>query len=270
MKLTIQIVNYNSRECLRECLGSLDSFLAKNQDDAEIIIINNDTEPIGYFLNAWPQAAKRPKIIEINENVGFGKAHNRGFKEAQGKYVLFLNPDTKITAESLEKMLNVFEADEKIGIAGPILVDGEGRFQNECWGFKKTPLSTIKSKLSGSATRAEEEGIFEVDWVSGGAMIIRKNIFSELGGFDEKYFMYFEDVDLCLQAKKNGWKIAVNPAARVYHRGGKSFLSHRDKKKYYYASQNYYLKKNFGSWRARLVKMLRLPIYIRNVYLNKL
>ncbi len=268
MKLTIQIVNYNSRDYLRECLASLDSFLAKNQDVTEIIIINNDADPIGCFLSALPRAESRPKIIEINENVGFGRAHNRGLKEAQGEYILFLNPDTKIEAGSLEKMLNVFEADEKIGIAGPILVDGEGRLQNECWGFKKTPLSTIKSKLSGSATRAGE-GIFEVDWVSGGAMIIRKNTFSDLGGFDEKYFMYFEDVDLCFQAKKKGWKIAVNPAARVHHQGGKSFSSHRDKKRHYYASQNYYLKKNFGFWRAKLVKMLRLPVYIRNVYFNK-
>jgi GT2 family glycosyltransferase len=81
--------------------------------------------------------------------------------------------------------------------------------------------------------------------------------------------MYFEDVDLCLQAKNTGWKIAVNPAARVYHQGGKSFKNNRDKKRYYYASQNHYLKKNFGPWRARLVKMLRLPVYIRNVYFNK-
>jgi len=177
MKLTIQIVNYNSRECLLECLASLDYFLVKNQDLAEIIIINNDTDQIGCFLDASLQATKGLRIIEINENVGFGKAHNKGLREARGKYVLFLNPDTKILDGSLEKMLNVLEEDKEVGIAGPILVDGEGRFQEECWGFKKTPLSTVKSKLSGRATRAEKEGPFEVDWVSGGAMIIRKNIF---------------------------------------------------------------------------------------------
>jgi GT2 family glycosyltransferase len=269
MKLTIQIVNYNSRDHLQGCLASLESFLAKNKDVVELIIINNDADPIGYFFSSLPQAESEPKIIEINENVGFGRAHNRGVKEARGKYILFLNPDTKILDRSLEKMLNVFEVDEKIGIAGPILVDGEGQFQKECWGFEKTPLSIIRSKLSSRATRANEEDIFEADWVSGGAMMIRKNIFSDLGGFDEKYFMYFEDVDLCLQARKKGWKIAVNPGARVHHQGGKSFSSHQEKKRHYYASQNYYLKKNFGSWRARLVKTLRLPIYIKNVYLNK-
>jgi GT2 family glycosyltransferase len=268
MKLTVQIVNYNSRDCLRECLESLDSFLAKNRENVELIIINNDADPIGCFLNACPPAAKNPKIIEINKNIGFGRAHNKGLKEARGEYILFLNPDTNIMDGSLEKLLDVFEGDGKIGIAGPILIDGEGRFQKECWGSKKTPLSTVKSKLSSSSIRAEK-GIFEVDWVSGGAMVIRKNIFIELGGFDEKYFMYFEDVDLCLQAKKKGWKIAVNSAARVHHKGGKSFACHQDKKRHYYVSQNYYLKKNFGSWRAKLVKILRLPVYIRNVYFNK-
>jgi GT2 family glycosyltransferase len=269
MKLTIQIVNYNSRDCLRECLGYLGSFLEKNPNVAEIIIINNDADPVGYFLSALPQAAGRLKIIEINKNIGFGRAHNRGSREARGEYILFLNPDTKITTESLEKILNVLEADGKFGIAGPILVNCREHLQEECWGFKKTPFSIIKSKLLNKKFFLGEGGIFEADWISGGAMIIRKNLFSDLGGFDEGYFMYFEDVDLCLQAKKKGWKIAVDPAAKVFHRSGKSFSSQRDKKRYYYASQNYYLKKNFGPWQARLVKMLRLPIYIRNVYLNK-
>ena len=115
-------------------------------------------------------------------------------------------------------MLNVLEEDKEVGIAGPILVDGEGRFQEECWGFKKTPLSTVKSKLSGRATRAEKEGPFEVDWVSGGAMIIRKNIFSELGGFDEKYFMYYEDADLCLRAAKKGYKVIYYPFIFYHNR----------------------------------------------------
>jgi N-acetylglucosaminyl-diphospho-decaprenol L-rhamnosyltransferase len=270
MKLTVQVVNYNSRNHLRECLDSLNSFLAKNRNNAEIIIINNDVEPIGSFLNSFPQSASGPKVIEISKNIGFGEAHNRGAKEAQGEYILFLNPDTKINAEALEEMLNIFEKDAKIGIVGPLLIDFEGRLQKECWGFKKSPLSTIKSKLPGNAAwRKNEEKIFEVDWVSGGAMMIRKKLLSELGGFDENYFMYFEDVDLCLQAKKRGWKIVVNQEAKVQHRGGKSFSSQRNKKRHYYASQNYYLEKNFGSWQAGIVKILRFPLYIKNIYFNK-
>jgi N-acetylglucosaminyl-diphospho-decaprenol L-rhamnosyltransferase len=269
MFLTVQIVNYNSRDYLKDCLLSLGPFLLKNESFAELIIINNDADPIGDFLNEFPFLDGKLKVVELNENVGFGRAHNRGFSEASGDCVLFLNPDTEVVAESIDKMMEIIRSDEKVGIVAPSLISYDGEIQRDCYGFQKTPLSTIKAKLPRAKIFFGSEESFEVDWVSGGAMMLRKKLFSDLGGFDEKYFMYFEDVDLCFQAKKKGWKIIANPAAKVRHRNGKSFSSNQKKKKYYYASQDHYLKKNFGRFPAGLVKLARLPFYIKNIYFNK-
>ncbi len=269
MILSIQIVNYNSRNNLKNCLSSLKPFLSENDGKAEVIVINNDADPVGNVLSDLPLSNEGLKTIEINENIGFGKAHNKGFLKGSGDYVLFLNPDTEVTAESVSNMIKIFEADKRVGIIGPSLIDLEGKIQKDCYGFKKTPLSTLKSKLPKTKKISQNKEYFEVDWVSGGAMMIRSGLFSTLGGFDEKYFMYFEDVDLCLQAKKRGWKVIACSDIKVRHQSGKSFSSNKEKKKYYYESQNYYLKKNFGSWQARSIKILRLPLYIKNIYFSK-
>jgi len=263
MSLTIQIVNYNSRDNLIVCLQSTREHV-RDGADFQVIVVNNDKGSLGGFLNDFDI-----DLIEKNENVGFGKAHNLGLERAKGEYVLLLNPDTKLFPGAIAKLIDVFSADERIGIAGPLHISEEGVSKEEHFGFQKTPLSTIGGKLFGKQSLLSRKSVFETDWVSGGAMMIRKKLFRELGGFDEKYFMYFEDVDLCLRAKKKGWKVVVQPEAKVFHKSGQSFTDNRQKKKYYYDSQGYYLQKNFGliwSWVARA---LRLPFYFWNVYFKK-
>lgn len=262
MFLTIQIVNYNSRDNLRACLQSIRENVS-NPENLQIIVINNDEEKVGSFLDEF-----NVELIEKSENIGFGKAHNLASEKAKGEYILFLNPDMKLFPETVERMLDAFSADEKTGIVGPIHVREEDISEEEHFGSQKTPLSTIGAKIS-PRKKIGLEDIFEADWVSGGAMMIKKDLFSELGGFDENYFMYFEDVDLCLQAKKKGWKAVVHPKARVFHQSGQSFSDNRKKKKYYYDSQGYYIKKNFGLFWVWFVKILRFPFYIRNVYCKR-
>ncbi|MFA5926100.1 MAG: glycosyltransferase family 2 protein [Parcubacteria group bacterium] len=269
MKLSIQIVNYNSRECLRECIASLLPFISRNSGNVEIIVINNDADPIGDFLNHLDLGSEVFRVLEINKNIGFGKAHNKGIPASSGSFVMFLNPDTRIEGGSLDKMLAVFETDQKIAVIGPLLFNRENKVQKDCYGFKKTPFSIISSKLKKNNWLPENIKFFEVDWVSGGAMMIRRDALSAIGGFDENYFMYFEDIDLCLRAVNQGWKVVVNPEARIFHESGKSFASEKEKKKHYYASQNYYLHKNYGQASALLAKLLRFPYYLKNVYLKK-
>lgn len=259
MELTIQIVNFRSRHYLEKCLFSIAKNLSPSVR-AEIIVINNDKA-----------ALEMPSVVEINRNVGFGVAHNTGFKKARGKYVLFLNPDTEILSGALERMIGVLEKSPNVGIVGPLLVDPSGEVQPDCFGMSRTPL-TIAGKKIFSRKRpgySKDADVFEVDWVSGGAMAVRRDVFARLGGFDENYFMYFEDVDLCLRAREMGYKVAVNPMARIFHESGKSFESEREKKKHYYTSQDYYLRKHFGSAWAGALRLLRAPYYFRNVYLNR-
>ena len=262
MLLTIQIVNYNSRENLAKCLDSVYENIPSGSS-LQVIVINNESESIGDNLNSFPDV----EAIEGKENLGFGRAHNLGARKARGKYILFLNPDTRILPDTIAELVRVFDSDEKIGVAGPLLVGESGDVEEEHYGFRKTLFSLVGSKLFRNGGKFAK--LMEVDWISGGAMMIRKDLFSEMGGFDEKFFMYFEDVDLCLQAKKRGYRVVVDPKARIFHKGGQSFSDERLKKKYYYASQDYYIRKNFGSWQAGLVKILRFPFYVKNVYFSK-
>jgi GT2 family glycosyltransferase len=269
MKLSIQIVNFRSRHYLRRCLFSIGENLPAILR-TEVIIVNNDEKPLDRDI-ADIGGGFSVQIVEIGKNVGFGRAQNAGFQQSRGEYILFLNPDTKILPGALQALLNIFEKNEQIGIAGALLVDSTGKIQSDCFGSRHTPLSTVKRKISKRSKRQEiaRGEIFETDWVSGGAMLVRRDVFEETGGFDEKYFVYFEDADLCLRVKKKGLKIAVIPSALVFHESGKSFASVREKKKHYYASQDYYTKKHFGSAAAGFVRLLRLPYYIKNVYLSR-
>lgn len=269
MKLSIQIVNFRSRRYLRKCLFSISENLPAG-NETEILIVNNDEETLDEISDDLKNKLNL-QILETQKNIGFGRAHNAGFERSQGEYILFLNPDTRILPGALQALLDVFAKDEKVGIVGPILVDSAGNVQLDCFGDRHTPLSTIKKKIfkrNGRQARGGGE-IFETDWISGGAMLARRNVLEEMGGFDENFFMYFEDVDLCLRAKKLGSKIMVNPKARVLHESGKSFASEREKKKHYYASQDYYLRKHFGPASASFVKLLRFPYYVKNVYFNR-
>lgn len=269
MNLSIQIVNFRSRQYLEDCLFSIEKNLPADIK-TEIIIINNDKDSLGDIFSGR-KGGFAGRTIEIGKNIGFGKAHNTGFRESRGEHILFLNPDTKALPGALEKLLGAFAKDEKIGIAGPLLVDSSGEIQADCFGAGRTPFSTIGGKIFSPKKYFPEAGgeSFEVDWVSGGAMMVRRDIFEKAGGFDGNFFMYFEDVDFCLRAKKAGCAVVIVPAARIFHESGKSFESEREKKKHYYASQDYYLRKHFGLIRAWLVKILRLPYYVKNVYLGR-
>ncbi len=262
MLLTIQIVNYNSRRDLLNCLDSIRKN-APEELKPQIIVVNNDREGIGGDLGSFPDV----EVVEAKENLGFGRAHNLGAEKARGKFILFLNPDTGILPGSIAQMIDIFDSDEKIGIVGPLLVGESGNAEEEHCGFQKNPFSLVKSKIFRGANNFVKP--LEVDWISGGAMMIKRDLFEKLGGFDENFFMYFEDVDLCLQAKKRGYRVVVNPKSRIFHKGGQSFSDNRLKKKYYYTSQDYYLQKNFGPWRAGVTRLLRFPFYVKNVYFSK-
>lgn len=266
MKLTIQIVNFRSRRYLRKCLFSIGENLPAGIE-AEVLVVNNDEESLVEMAEKLKNIGNL-RVVEIQKNIGFGKAHNVGFEKSRGEYILFLNPDTKILAGALQGMLDVFERDKAIGICGPLLVDVDGKIQAECFGGRRTPFSTVRKKIFGWGKQPPRVGaeIFETDWISGGAMLVRREVFEKTGGFDENFFMYFEDVDLCLRVKKLGAKVAINPKARIFHESGQSFESEREKKKHYYVSQDYYLRKHFGPVSAGLIRFLRFPYYVKNVY----
>lgn len=215
--LSIIIVNYKSGQYIKRCIVSVRE---KIKDlSFEIIIINNDSMQLSEL------SSDNVKIINSGENIGFGRANNLGTEEAQGKYILFLNPDTLLLTDNIKKIIREFERDKKIGIIGSKLVDELGNAEKWSVGYETNIINLIRNNLGITKSRKiwESQEKTETDCVSGAAMFIKKELFDNVGGFDEIFFMYFEDEDLCKRARQAGYKIIYFPEFTIKHFCGKSF-----------------------------------------------
>ena len=245
MVFSIIIVSYNSQKWLEDCLRSVLKFSA---DNMEIIVIDNNSidESTKFIREEFTDIL----LIESKKNSGFGQANNQAAKIAIGDILFFLNPDTLIKENIFQKIIETFEQDSKIGIVAPQLILPDNSLQPWAFGKEGGILGIIKNKFKNSLPT-------EIDWVSGAALAIRRDIFEKINGFDEKFFMYFEDRDLCLRVKKFGYKAVVLPDAKIIHFGGKSSGGDKQRKKLYYQSQNYFWQKHYGFLRSILMRSVR-------------
>jgi GT2 family glycosyltransferase len=260
-EISIVIVNYRSRKHLSFCVDSiLDKLGSRN---FEILIINNDKEE-----DISQDFLKLPEIRVTNSqsNIGFAAGSNAGAKLAKGKWLLFLNPDTRLLTNQA-KILALMDKGGKAGIISPRLVNENGKTQK--WSYGKMPglLELFRNNVGNIADKKDEldSAIRKVDWVSGAAMFVRKETFNALEGFDENFFMYFEDIDFCKRAKEIGAATIYFPEEKIEHLGGKSVEDKRKQKKDYYASQDYYFKKHHGKARLFILRFLRKIFEKNNV-----
>jgi len=233
--LSIIIVNYKSEKYLAKCIFSIKEKILNVEH--EIIVINNDNLDI--------QCPSGVGLINSDKNIGFGAACNVGAKKAQGELLWFLNPDTEIVSSNISELIHDFDENGRAAIIGPKLITSDGKTQKWIAGEEITIVSTILNNLGYTRDQKiwESENLVECAWVSAAAMFIKKDVFEKLGGFDEKFFMYFEDIDLCQRARKLGYKILYFPEFAIKHIGGGSFISKIKQKKYYYKAQfKYFLK----------------------------
>lgn len=173
---------------------------------------------------------------------------------------VFLNSDTIIKSDILSPIKQFLNNNKEVGIIGPKLLLEDGSEQERAYGKFPTLFSVVAEKFKNQ--KIKETKPFEVDWVSGAALIIRKDVFYKIKGFDENFFMYFEDIDLCRRAKNLGFKAVVCPAAPIVHLCGKSIKKFNKRKEYYCKSQDYFYKKHYGELKMNLMKLLRLPYKI--------
>lgn len=238
--LSVIIVNYRSEHYLERCIASVYNYLEK--DIFEIIVVNND---ICEDLKRTSSNFAEIKIINQQRNIGFGAADNKGAREAHGKYLLFLNPDTEILSAEAVKILDKFAENKKIAAIGPRLLTDKGKTQEWCAGKEFTLWELIKNNIGLVESKKIWESQKEIfaDWVSGAALFIRKEIFESIGGFDENFFMYFEDEDLCKRIRRAGYNVVYFPQVSILHHGGKSRKSPLKQKKQYFASLFYFFWK---------------------------
>lgn len=240
-KLSIIIVSYNDARHLVPCVASI--YQKFKNIVREIVIVNNDENQ---DIRQLPLDFSKIKIIDHKKNVGFGAAMNLGAKEAGGEFLLMLNPDTEIMTENVAEVLNEFEKNKRLGIIGGGIIDRKGKRQEWSAGREISLYDLARNNLGISRSRSIWSSSQKIicDWVAGTALFVRKDLFEWLGGFDERFFMYFEDMDLCRRVRKSGKEVMFFPEFRVLHGSGESYEDKRLQKKHYYDSMETYFQKN--------------------------
>jgi GT2 family glycosyltransferase len=229
VKFSVIMVNYESWPYTLRCI---DSLYATGYEDLEVVVVDNEG-------GAAPEMSHPVRLIHNSENVGFARACNQGISASDGEYVVFVNPDTIVEEGFFESLEGFLDENPKVGVAGTRIVDDEGNLQLSArkeLGFVsgllgRTSLLTRlipKRPLVRRLFPAAEEldGPTEVDWVSGACMVVRRKTLEEIGPMDERFFMYFEDADLCRRARESGWLVYYLPQIEVLHHTGASSRSH--------------------------------------------
>lgn len=232
MKLSVIIVNYNVKYFIEVCLHSV--YRAAQGIDAEVIVVDNNSkdDSCAMIKAQYPDV----RLIENKENTGFSHANNQGVAIAGGEYILFLNPDTVMPENFLRSMISYMDAHPEAGSIGPRLMDGKGKYAPDGKKsfpslsvaiFKTTGINKIFSKSTYFnkyyAVHVAEDEVAEVDILSGCCMMVRSSLLKGIGGaFDEAYFMYCEDFDLCYRIQQAGYKNIYYPKVTLIHYKGES------------------------------------------------
>ncbi len=219
--VSIIIVSYNSQNFINDCLQSIQKYEGK---DVEIIVVDNASSD--KTLTEIKNSNVKVKLVSLNENLGYSKANNIGAKKASGEYLFFLNPDTKLLMNTTDKLIQIFAENINIGLVAPKLVEPSGKTQPS---VRKLPtiLGAIKEYLFKKEHEYEQfapttNSNIVVEVVYAGAVLITKKIWSKINGFDEKFFLYFEDIDLCRKLKINSFIVIYAPSISVLHQVGGS------------------------------------------------
>lgn len=254
MKLSFIILNYNVTDLLRNCISSIEKF-AQNID-YEIIVIDNNSPDTSWknLISEFPKVI----FIENPENEGFAKANNKAVSKARGEYIFLLNPDTELEENYFEEILNFADSKRNFGSLGLRMHDADGKFlpeskrsiPNAVNSFEKLFLN-FKKNNTKSYYRYDigEFEIAKVEVLTGANLLVKREIYEQIGGMDERYFMYGEDIDFCYTLLQNGFENWYFGKYSILHLKGESTV--KDKiylERFYGAMQlfidKYYKKKN--------------------------
>lgn len=224
--VSILIVHYNTQGLLRQTLKAIKR--AQPQVSYEVIVVdNNPKQRIGEMVRAeFPEV----RVIESEENVGFGRGMNAAMQEAKGRFYFIYNPDILLSEGALTKLVAYMQNHPKIGMLGPQLNNPDGSLQYSCYQFMRP--STILYRrlpflrvLKKAKNQVEEYMMVDmdhsktqaVDYILGAAMFVRREAIEQVGGFDPNFFVYFEDQDLCRRFWMAGWEVVYYPEVRLIH-----------------------------------------------------
>jgi hypothetical protein len=263
-KLAVIIINYKTPTLVMDCLDKLlPELLTIN---AKTIVVDNASgDDSCNLISDWinrNQASEQVELIASEFNSGFSGGNNTGIQHIDADYYLLLNSDTLVRQGSVKTLLSIAEQDESIGIISPRLEWPDQTPQESCFNYHTAISELISSASSGPITKLfknyivaqpvkEKVGFYE--WTSFACVLVRADVFEQIGLLDDGYFMYYEDVEFCNRLNKAGWRILNVPSARVVHlRGGSSSVKSQAKArkrlpKYYYESRTRYFYQSYGA-----------------------
>ncbi len=263
--IAVVIVSRNSRELLAACLRSIESERARYDGAIDVTIV--DAGSGDGTVDAVRESFPLVRVLGDPANLGFTRGNNRGLRISVHPLLLLLNPDTELRPGALNELVRAMDADESCGMVGPRLLNPDGSTQSSRRRFptRLTPFveSTVLQRLPGTGPVMRDFFVLDrsdeqeqvVDWVSGACMLVRREALAEAGLFDQGFFMYSEEVDLCHRLRLRGWRTRYAPAAEVVHHEGQS--SRQDTLRrdlLFHESRLRYVRKYFGAVTAALLR----------------
>jgi GT2 family glycosyltransferase len=259
MELSIAIVSYNTRELLLACLASIRQ--TSRDVRYELIVVDNASSDgsVEAVQARFPEA----RIIANADNGGYAKACNQAAAVAAGRHLLFLNSDTVMKAGTLRTMVDCLDREPTIGIVSCLQRNEGGRVLRSCFAFPSLRdhlqhagwMPTLIAKLVGAPGEVDCTHSQDVDWANGACLMVRRDLFERVGGFDERFFMYFEDVDLCRRVHHQRYRVRHVADGEVVHLVGRSSINRREQMNVQWElSRIRYVEKHFARSRRLIMK----------------
>lgn len=245
MTIGAVIVTHNSKKYITKCIKSL-----AREGVQDIIVVDSAS-----IDNTLQEAANcNVRTTKLHENKGFGHAANRGVQELNTDYVLFINPDAWLMPGAIQEVIRVLTDTENLGVLGILLQDANGNIETSSFGQEPDIKNLLIRKFLSKSNKNKPVG---TDWVSGGAMVVNRELFARLHGFDEDFFLYWEDIDLCKRIRQAGYTVYFSPNSRASHLRGASNVDKAIKTHMYDASADRYYKKHYPTHIWILQRILR-------------
>lgn len=272
IKLSVVILNYNTKDLLEQTLSSLPWHLVE-QNWLEVIVVDNNSNDgsVDMVKTEYPQAIR----VVNSKNLGFAAGNNQGLIAATGEQLMLLNSDTIVQDQALEKLVEFLDSNPKAGLVTPKLILSNGQLDWSSHRGKPTLWNSLmyfsglakmfpKLKLVSGYHQSWKDisTTHQVDVISGGAMCFKRQVYQDVGGLDEAFFMYAEDVDYCIRVKAAGWQIHFYPEAEIIHLKGQSGTRSQNTKvrrqtnHHFYQTMKLYFRKHYPHyprWSLRLI-----------------
>jgi GT2 family glycosyltransferase len=274
--LSLIIVSWNVSNLLADCLDTLQlEPLRADGLIVEAIVVDSASSDgtVAMVTERYPQV----RLLAQAENVGFTVGNNIGLKAASGRFLMLLNPDTLVIGDALAQLVKYVEAHPDVGVVGPQTRNANGTIQSTRRRFPTLATAIFESTWLQPfaprgvlnrfyATDIADDAIADVDWVQGSAFMVRREAYEQVGGLDEHYIMFSEEVDWCKRIKSVGWRVVYIGAAQIIHYGGQSTEQVTARKHIHFQqSKLRYFRKYHGSLAAMLVRVVLLVSYAQQL-----